>query len=103
MVEVGTQTDIIMKLFMSRDQYLASLEQTTISEVNLKSDNNKVKFYAGLPSFKTLKAVYNFVTSQIPDHHRSVLTKFQQFCMVLVKLCLNSSDQDFWCIPVFSV
>ena len=64
MVEVGTQTDITMMLFMSRDQYLSSLEQTTISEVSLKSDSNKVKFYAGLPSFKTLKAVYNFVASR---------------------------------------
>ena len=40
--------------------YLPSVQNLTMNETSFNSDA-KVKFYTGLPSFATLKAIYGFV------------------------------------------
>ncbi len=52
-----------------------------------------MKFYTGLPSYAVLMIIFDFVAPYIPST-RSVLPKFQQFLMVLMKLRLNIADQD---------
>ena len=53
---------------------------------------SKIKYFTGLPSLIRLMAVFNFIAPYVPNNHFT-LPKFQQFLMVLMKLCLNVGDQ----------
>ena len=53
------------------------------------SDENKVKFYTGLPSFTVLIAIFNFITT-----HGSRTHSFREYIAVLMKLRLSLYDQD---------
>ena len=65
------------------------------SENALKSDEHKVKFYTGLPSFSILMIVYNFVSSQVNYGSKThALSKFEEFIAALMKLRLGLYDQD---------
>ena len=55
----------------------------------------KVKYSdTGLPTFTTLMAIFTFVSTSLEDNSRTVLSRFQQFLIVLMKLRLNLGDQD---------
>ena len=64
------------------------------TEDELEDDNTKVRYYSGLPSFTVLMTIYNFIAPYISNHSGNSLPKFQQFMMVLMKLRLNSANQD---------
>ena len=66
------------------------------SEQSLQSDDC-VRFYTGLPSFKVLKAVFDFVVppEEFFNKNPKKLTDFQEFMIVLAKLRLDSPLQDF--------
>ena len=116
-VETGTMTETLRKdeatttdLSMSDMQHLDALEKecyhlrsenselkesishNCLSEKTLEGDDEKVKFYTGLPSFATLMTIFHFVSSHIilcaGSTSRS-LPLFQQFLLVLMKLRLN--------------
>ena len=55
-------------------------------------DDNKVKYYTGLPNFKTLSFVFDFVRQHV-ECGKS-LGQFQEFILVLMKLRLNLGMQD---------
>ena len=59
-----------------------------------KACEEKVKYFTGLPNFKTLLAVYNFVSADEVPGGRTALTLFQSFVMTLIKFRLNLGDQD---------
>jgi hypothetical protein len=52
---------------------------TQLTEQSLERDAHKVKVYTGLPSFVSLKILFDFVNPYAREHHRSALTNFQQF------------------------
>ena len=56
-------------------------------------DDDKVKCYTGLPSFEVLKVTFDFVAPHL-KRRSFLLSKFQEFIMVLMKLCLNVPHQD---------
>jgi hypothetical protein len=60
-----------------------------------RDDNKKVKYYTGLPNYKTLMAIFNFtaIISSVGIGITS-LSLFQQFLVTLIKLRLNLGDQD---------
>lgn len=99
-----TQTDLSMTCIaelehkcelLQKERYhlFTSVQSLGINEISLQPDA-KVKFYTGLPSFGILKTLFDFVAPHIPDHRLSAVPKFQQFCMVLMKLRLNLADAD---------
>ena len=56
------------------------------SENALKSDENKVKFCTGLPSFTTLMVIYNFVSSQVQHGSKAhALSRFEEFIATIMK------------------
>ena len=79
-----------MKTASSR---LESCVQTRQADEWLKeafmSDENKVQFYTGLPSFTVLIALLNFITT-----HGSRTHSFREYIAVLMKLRLSFYDQD---------
>ena len=66
----------------------------TFCESSFKGNDAKVRFYTGLTSFGSLMAIFSHVESHVTEGPRSMLSKFEQFMMVLLKLRLNLMDQD---------
>lgn len=64
------------------------------SEESLHNDE-RVKFYTGLPTFKLLKSLFDFVEPPPDTWHATKLTSFQEFMIVLAKLRLDSPLKDF--------
>ena len=56
-------------------------------------DDDKVRFYTGLPSFEILCILFNFVEPYI-KRKSSVLSHFQEFILTLMKLRLDVPLQD---------
>jgi len=63
------------------------------SEGSLDSDK-KVLFYAGLPNFKALEAVFDHVVNTLPVNGYCSLSLFQKFMCTILKLRLNDSIQN---------
>ena len=57
-------------------------------------DDEKVKFYTGLPTFEILKTFDFIAPHSTRRSPQTALNKFQEFIMVLIKLRLNVSHQD---------
>nr|XP_033940136.1 DNA repair protein RAD52 homolog isoform X1 [Pseudochaenichthys georgianus]XP_033940137.1 DNA repair protein RAD52 homolog isoform X1 [Pseudochaenichthys georgianus] len=70
------------------------LVKSTISESTFKGDDDRVRFYTGLPTFAILMMVYNLVELHISVNAKSSLSKFQQFILTLMKLRLNQPLQE---------
>ncbi|XP_029957071.1 uncharacterized protein LOC115395600 [Salarias fasciatus] len=70
------------------------LATAEFGEESLKDDEEKVRFYTGLPTYAVLMMVLGLVSDHISVTARSSLTKFQQVFMVLMKLRLHTSVQD---------
>ena len=68
----------------------------TFNEQSLQSDSC-VKFYTDLPSFKVLKAVFDFVAPPVDFFLKNPtkLSSFQEFMIVMAKLRLDCPLQDF--------
>ena len=95
---IHTQSEMTLDTLGNLEEEHAKLIKgkmaTQLSEQSLERDDSKVKFYTGLPSFVTLKILFDFVNPYAREHHRSALTNFQQFLLILMKLRLNLLDQD---------
>ena len=56
----------------------------SIKEDVLRSDDKKVKYYTGLPSYAILKVVFDFVCEEMPNSIANCkLSPFEQFVMTL--------------------
>ncbi|KAE8738902.1 hypothetical protein FOCC_FOCC015603 [Frankliniella occidentalis] len=69
-------------------------QQYGFEEAGLENDQKKVHFYTGLPSFTLLMAVFNLCKDHVPSSHRNVLTPFQEFMVVMMRLRLNLLMED---------
>ena len=61
---------------------------------SLKIDARLLTFYTGLTSMTVFAAVFNFVSSFIPQTQNSKLTHLECFILTLMKLRLNLSNYD---------
>jgi DNA-binding transcriptional regulator YiaG len=62
------------------------------SEAFFQGDNEKVKFYTGLPGLAVVMVLFELIKPGLVV--RNSLTKFQQFSLTLMRLRLNLSVQD---------
>ena len=68
------------------------LNELSIQESDaFKNNNDKVKFFTGLPHFAVLMVIFNFVSPLLKQNGN--LTKFQQVILTLMRLRLNISVQ----------
>ena len=87
--DVGTSTDDYSYL------YERPREQGRVyDEDYFSGDDEKVKFYTGLPTFEILKTFDFIAPHSTRRSPQTALNKFQEFIMVLIKLRLNVSHQD---------
>ena len=61
---------------------------------SLQGQDEKVKYYTGLPTYTCLTAVFEFVFPPPQTDDRFSLTHFNQFVLALMKMRLNLGDQD---------
>jgi hypothetical protein len=106
-VETGTcsQTDVGMDLIGSMESEMQRLleennklknicNETVFSHEYFIDNNEKVKYYTGLPNYNVLMAVFRLLEHHIPITDRSLLSKLQQLIPTLIKLRLSLSVQD---------
>lgn len=58
-----------------------------------EGDDEKVRFYTSLPSLQVLKKTFSFVSPGV-SRRSLLLSKFQEFVLVMIKLCLGVPQQD---------
>ena len=72
----------------------SKLDRLSFSENSLKHDDKKVSVYTGLPNFLALSSLFDLLEPCIPESSKSVLTKFQQLLILLIRLRLYTSLAD---------
>ena len=87
-VEAGTQTEEFEYLF----SYL-NIDRKPFDRWEFIQNEEKVKFYTGLPSFDILHNVFEHVSPFVAYKSQN-LTTFQEFIMTLIKLKLDAPHQD---------
>ena len=84
-------------LSMSKAQ-IATLEQEVsaykIDRKYFETNNDRLQFYTGLPNIETLDAVFELIEHFISETSQSVLSKFMQFILFLMRIRLNLSVED---------
>lgn len=56
-------------------------------------DDNKIKFYTGLPNLQTFMLVFSFVSQGLPPTVKQSLSETQRLLLTLMKLRLNLSEE----------
>ena len=88
----STQTEECGYMFRIQKPWLPQ-KSDVFEEDYFEGDNKKVCYYTGLPSLETLKKTFSSVSSRVT--RRSILlSKFQEFVLVLIKLRLGVRHQD---------
>ena len=70
-----------------------ALDQRSLTRKSFEGNGTKVQYFTGIHHFVMLIAVFNFIVSCV-ETNSNTLPHFQQFLMTLMKLRLNSGDQD---------
>ena len=65
-----------------------------ISRQAFSENDDKTKFYTGIPNFVLLTHVFKLVAPHVRHTSTNVLSQFQEFLITLMKLKLNSPFQD---------
>ena len=102
--DCAVQTDMSMKTFSALQEEVVQLQvknheqqeemkQSKMSEEAFKNDDEKVKYYTGLPTFAVLMTLFQFTQPFIPNS-RTAMSKFQQCILVLARLRLNLAVSD---------
>uniref|UniRef100_T1IH88 Transposase Helix-turn-helix domain-containing protein n=1 Tax=Strigamia maritima TaxID=126957 RepID=T1IH88_STRMM len=71
------------------------ISNISLSEESFAENEALTHFYTGLPNYKMLKCIFNFISPHISSSgHNSTLTKFQRMMIVFLKLRLNLRMKD---------
>lgn len=80
---------------LSENQLLKSqLNDFKMSEESFFQNDDKVRFYTGLPNYLTLMTVFSFIEPFMPKPRKEDLGKFERLIMTLMRLKINATIQD---------
>ena len=82
--------DITDELSSTKGQLLS----VQLTEDSFRDNDDKTKFYTGIPKFSLLMHVLNLIAPHIKRNTQNALGQFQEFLLVLIRLKLNSPLQD---------
>ena len=105
LAEKCCQTDLDMAQLDRQQTYMqhitdelsstkGQLLSTQLTEDSFRDNDDKTKFYTGIPSFSLLMHVLNLIAPHIKRNSQNALCQFQEFLLVLIRLKLNSPLQD---------
>ena len=80
----GTQTEHCDYMFCTQKPWMPEKSEV-FTEQYFEGDGEKVRFCTGLLSFEVLKKTFFFISPRV-NRHALLLTKFQEFVLVLIKL-----------------
>ena len=90
----STQTEQCDYMFRTPKPWMP--EKSTVFEQEFfKGDDGKVRFYTGLPSKDVLMKTFSFICPHV-NRHSLLLSKFQEFGLVLINLRLAVPHQDLY-------
>lgn len=103
--EISCQTDLIISDVNGIEQDDQNLRSelyelrskamnSKLNEQSFKDNEEKVKYYTGLPNFLVLMQVFHLCENYVSTTSQSALGKFEQFILVLMRLRLNLLLQD---------
>ncbi|KAI4824093.1 hypothetical protein KUCAC02_012636 [Chaenocephalus aceratus] len=103
--DAGCQTDLTMEdiermedVLRQNTTELGDLRtkalDTKFNQESFENNEEKTKFYTGLPNFLVLLQVFQLCEPYITCGPMSVLSKFEQFILVLLRLRLNLPLKD---------
>ena len=100
LVEEYCQTDLDMAQLDRQQIYMQDItDELSSTKGQLLSvqltedsfrDDDKTKFYTGIPKFSLLIHVLNLIAPHIKRNTQNALSQFQEFLLVLIRLKLNS-------------
>ena len=93
LTDLSRQEEQICQLQAEISQQKDEINSLKLSEESFRNEDDKVKYYTGLPSFAVLLTLFQFLQPFLPKT-RTVLTHFQQYILVLQKLRLNLTMMD---------
>ncbi|XP_069128215.1 uncharacterized protein [Argopecten irradians] len=88
-VTINGMENELNRLLVENIALKEQLAASSISEETFKFDDEKVKYFTGLPSFAVLMTLFWLVEPELSTSHNSSLTKFQKMILVLMRLKLN--------------
>ncbi|PFX31972.1 Membrane metallo-endopeptidase-like 1 [Stylophora pistillata] len=88
----STHTEECDYMFRTQKTWLPQ-KSTAFEEDYFEGDNEKVRFYAGLPSLEILKKIFSFLSPRV-TRRPLLLSKLHEFVLVLIKLRLRVPSQD---------
>lgn len=93
--EVDSEVDSEYQRLMTENLLLkAQLNSYKFNQDSFEHDDERVRFYTGLPGYLTLMALFQFVSAYIPYNKGSDLGTFERLVMTLMRLKLNLSVKD---------
>ncbi|XP_055004626.1 uncharacterized protein LOC129407470 isoform X2 [Boleophthalmus pectinirostris] len=103
--DAGCQTNLIMDDLEKMEDVLrqntvelgdlrSKAVDTQFSQESFKENEDKTKFYTGLPNFLVLMQIFQLCEPYITCSSVSVLSKFEQLILVLMRLRLNLPLKD---------
>lgn len=86
--------DVVTALRRENRALRESLEKQALTEVSLRSDPEKVRFYTGLPNYFVFETVMWLLAPHMEGTRKVKLAKFQQLLLTLMRLRLDLRNQD---------
>ncbi|KAI4801015.1 hypothetical protein KUCAC02_006178 [Chaenocephalus aceratus] len=91
--DAGCQTDLTMEDIERMEEHnkagRSKALDTKFNQESFENNEEKTKFYTGLPNFLVSLQVFQLCEPYITCGPMSVLSKFEQFILVLLRLRLN--------------
>jgi hypothetical protein len=94
MDDIAGMQDGIQRLNCELYELRSKALDTGLSQQSFNDNNEKTKFYTGLPNFLVLMQVFQLCEPYISSTSLTVLGKFEQLILVLIRLRLNLSLKD---------
>ena len=82
------------RLFAEVKELREKIESSEINEEFFRNNDEKVKYYMGLPNTNLLLIVIQFVEPYLATHYHCTLSAFQRVTTTLMRLRLGLSGQD---------
>ena len=94
MDEIEKMEDVLKQMTTELGDLQTEVLKTQFSLESFEKSEEKTKFYTGLPNFFTLMQIFQLCEPYITCGPLSVLSKFEHFVLVLLRLRLNLPLKD---------
>ena len=84
----------LQRLLTENAELKLKLDEFKMTQDSFRENDDKVRYYTGLPNYASLQAVLNIVSPFFPPHKNLRLSVFDKLLMTLMRLKLNLHVKD---------